>query len=87
MSYHSNTTGVTGGAETTYASGAPALTTDFSGVRVTRSLVLCVTFLEMIIAFPFVVFFSFGDCLVCLSIYEFRLTFVFFKLFIVTKVS
>jgi hypothetical protein len=37
-----NTTGVTNGAGTDYPSGAPQFTPVFSGVRVTRSLVLYV---------------------------------------------
>jgi hypothetical protein len=45
----------------------------FSGVRVTRSLVLCVCFVDLCLSFcPF----SFGHCVVCLStIYRFRLPF------------
>ena len=48
----------------------------FSGVRVTRSLVLCVCFVDLCLSFcPF----SFGHCVVCLStIYRFRLPFNLF---------
>jgi hypothetical protein len=41
-----NTTGATSGAGTAYPSGAPALTPVFSGVRVTRILVLYVYFVD-----------------------------------------
>jgi hypothetical protein len=42
----------------------------FTGVRVTRSLVLCVCFLDRCLSsWPF----SFGHCVVCLSIYGFWL--------------
>jgi hypothetical protein len=42
-----NTTGATSGAGTTNPSGAPELTTGFFyGFRVTRSLVLCVCFVD-----------------------------------------
>ena len=36
----------------------------FSGVRVTRSIVLCVCFVDVVCPF---VFFSLGDCVVCFS--------------------
>ena len=47
MAYHlvcsyTNTTGNTSGAGTAYPSGAPEFNPGFSGVRVTRSLALCV---------------------------------------------
>ena len=61
-------TGATSGARTTYPPGAPELTPGFSGVRVTRSLVLCVCFVDPCLSFcPF----SFGHCVVCSSIYGF----------------
>jgi hypothetical protein len=41
-----NTTGATSGAGTAYPSGAPEFTPVFSGVRVTRSLVSCVCFVD-----------------------------------------
>ena len=45
-------------------SGAPEFTSVFSGVRVTRSLVLCVCFVNRCLSFgPF----SFGHCVVCSS--------------------
>ena len=56
MTYHLvchyiNTTGATSGARTTYPSGAPEFTPVFSGVRVTRSLVLCVCFVDRCLSF------------------------------------
>jgi hypothetical protein len=46
----------------------------FSGIRITRSLVLCVCFVDSCLSFcPF----SFGHCFVCPSDYPFAL----FKLF------
>ena len=48
----------------------------FSGVRVTRSLVLCVCFVDLCLSFCT---FSFGHCFVCSSIYGF---FGIFKLFL-----
>ena len=50
----------TNGAGTAYPSGAHEFTPDFSGVRVTRSLVLCACFVD-------VCTFSFGHCVVCPS--------------------
>ena len=44
------------------------LTPVFSGVRVTRSLVLYVCFVDRCLSFYY---FSFGQCVVCPSIYEF----------------
>jgi hypothetical protein len=38
--------GATSGTGTAYPSGAPEFTPVFSGVRVTRSLVLCVCFVD-----------------------------------------
>jgi hypothetical protein len=57
------------GAGTAYPSRAPEFIPDFSGVRVIRSLVLCVMFGDRSLSFcPF----SFGHCVVCSSsIYEF----------------
>jgi len=46
-----NTTGVTSGARTADPSGAPEFTPVFSGVRVTRSLVLCVCFVDLCLSF------------------------------------
>jgi hypothetical protein len=52
-----NTTGATSGAGTAYPSGAQEFTPVFSGIRVTRSLVLCVCFMDCCLSFsPF----SFG---------------------------
>jgi hypothetical protein len=46
-----NTTGVTSGEGTAYPFGAPMFTSGFSGVRVTRSLVLCVCFVDRYLSF------------------------------------
>ena len=63
----------TSGAGTAYPSG-------FSGVRVTRSLFLYVSFVDRYLSFCT---FSFGHCVVCSSsIYGFSLPFGVFKLFI-----
>ena len=58
------TTSATSGAGTSYPSGAPEFTPVFSGVRVTRSLVLCVCFVDRCLSFCT---FSFGHCVVCSS--------------------
>jgi hypothetical protein len=60
MTYHRlcNTTGVTSGAGIAYPSGAPDFTPVF---RVTRSLVLCVCFVDRCLCFCT---FSFGHCVV-----------------------
>ena len=65
----SNTMGATSGAGIAHFSGAPEFTQVFSGVRVTRSLILCVCFVDRCLSFcPF----SFGHCVVCpSSIYGF----------------
>ena len=75
-----NTTGTTSEAGTAtlpeYLSS-----TRFSGVRVTRYLVLCVCFVDRCMSFCA---FSFGHCVVCpSSIYGFRLPLCIFKLFFV----
>jgi len=57
-----NTTGVTSGAGIAYPSGAPEFTSMFSGVRVTRSLVLCVKVLRSLFV-PLSIFFSSLCCL------------------------
>jgi hypothetical protein len=58
----------TSGAGTSYPSGAPEFTPGFSGVRVTRALVLCVCFVDRCLSFcPF----SFGRWVVCPSIHGF----------------
>ena len=69
VSYHLvciyiNTTGVTSGAGTAYPSGAHEFTPGFSGVRVTRALVLCVCFVDCCLSFNT---FSFGHFIVCSS--------------------
>jgi hypothetical protein len=48
--------GVTSGAGTAYLSGVPEFTSGFSGVRVTRSLVLYVCFVDRCLSFKFVLF-------------------------------
>ena len=53
-----NTTGATSGGETTNPSEALEFTPVFSGVRVTRSLVLCVSFVDRFVLWSF----SFGHC-------------------------
>jgi hypothetical protein len=65
-----NTTGATSGTGTAYPSGAPEFTPVFSGVRVTRSLVFCVCFVDRCLSFCA---FSFGHCVVCSSMYGFWL--------------
>jgi hypothetical protein len=64
-----NTTGATSGAGTAYPSGAPEFISVFSGVvRVNRSFVLCVCFVDRCLSFCT---FSLGHCVVCSSIYRF----------------
>jgi hypothetical protein len=66
-----NTTGATSGAGTAYPSGASDFTSGFSGVRVTRSLVLYECFIGRCLSFCT---FSFGHCVACSSsIYGFWL--------------
>jgi hypothetical protein len=66
-----NTTAATSRAGSTYPSGAPEFTLVFNGVCVTRSVVLCVCFVDRCLSFCT---FSFGHCVVCSSsIYEFWL--------------
>jgi len=57
-------------AGTAYPSGAPVFTPCFSGVRVIRSLVLCVCFLDRCFSFCT---FSVDHCVVCSSIYGYWL--------------
>jgi hypothetical protein len=57
-------TNATHGAGAAYPSGAPEFTPGFNGVRVTRSLVLYVCFVDRCLSIcPF----SFGHCVVCSS--------------------
>ena len=65
----SNTTGATSGAGTAYTSRAPEFTTVFSGVRVSRSLVLCV----MVCRSLFVLLYFFIWSLGCLSFFDLRI--------------
>ena len=71
MTYHPiNTKGVTSEAGTETLPVHPNLPPVFSGVRVTRSLVLCVCFIDRCLSFsPF----SFDHCVVCPSFYGFWL--------------
>jgi hypothetical protein len=64
-------TGATSGAGTEYTPGVHEFIPGFSGVCVTRSLVLCVCFVDPCLSFcPF----SFDHCVVCFSsTYGFRL--------------
>jgi hypothetical protein len=65
------TTGTISGAGMAYPSGPPEFTPIFSGVRVTRSLALCVYFVDHFLSFYT---FSVGHCVVCpSSIYGFWL--------------
>jgi hypothetical protein len=68
-----NTTGATGGAGATYPSGAPVFTPILRGVRVARSLVVCVMFCRSLF-----VLFSFRHCIVCPS--SWYLQFLIFSL-------
>jgi hypothetical protein len=79
------TTGVTSGAGTTYPSGAPEFTPVFSGVHVTRSLVLYVYFVDRCLSFCT---FSFGHCVVCSSsIYGFWLPLWYLRPLLVVDIS
>ena len=74
MTYHRvcdwiNTTGATGGTRTAYPSGAPEFTPCFSGVRVTRSLVLYVCFVDRCLSFLY----SFFWQLCCLFFFDIRI--------------
>ena len=74
----SSTAGAISGAGTSYASGAPAFTPVFSGVRVARSLVLCAVFCRSLF-----VLLSFFFC--SLFFYDLRILitpFGYFKLFL-----
>jgi len=71
-----NTTGVTSGEGKAYPFGAPVFTSCFSRVRVTRSLVLCVCFVDRCLSFsPF----SFGHYVVSSSIYGFWLPLLYLQ--------
>ena len=59
------TTGATSGARTAYLYGAPVFTPSFSGVRVARSLVLCVCFVDRCLS---ICTFSFDHRIFCPSI-------------------
>jgi hypothetical protein len=71
-------------AGTAYPSGAHVFTPVFNGVRCTRSLVLCVCFVDRCLSFCT---FSFGHCVVCSSYLRILITdsdysFGIFKLFL-----
>jgi hypothetical protein len=65
-------------------SGAPEFTPVLSGVRVTRSLVLYVCFVDRCVSFWF---FSFGHCVVCSSIYGFWLPSCYLQTILILKHS
>ena len=64
-----NTTGVTTGAATVNYSVAPEFTPGFSGVRVTRSLFICVCFVDRCLSF-------FVWPLCCLSFFDLRIPYI-----------
>ena len=63
-----NTTGANSGTGTAYHSGAPEFNPGFNGVRVIRSLVLCVCFVDRCLSF---VYFLWPFC--CLSRLDLRI--------------
>ena len=79
LCYH--TTGRTSGAGTVYPSGAPEFTPVFSGVRVTRSLVVCVCVLKIVVC-PFVLFLLDIVLSVLLRLMDSDYPFGIFKLFL-----
>jgi hypothetical protein len=86
MTYHGSfnqidTAGATSGAGTVYLSGAPEVTPGFSGVRVFRSLVLCVCFVDRCLFFCI---FSSAIVLSGLQYTDSDYTFGIFKLFLKT---
>ena len=69
MTYHRicsyiNTTGATSGTGTAYPSGTSEFTPGFIGVHVTRSIALCIIFVDRCLFFCTL---SFGHCVVCSS--------------------
>jgi len=64
-----NTTGATNGAATAYISGTPEFSLVFSGVRVTRSLILCVMFCRSLFALLY--FFFWPLC--CLFFFDLQI--------------
>jgi len=50
--------GVTSGAGTAYHSGAPEFTSRFSGINVTRSLALCICFVDRCLSLFFAIVLS-----------------------------
>ena len=77
--------GATSGAGTTYPSGAPEFTPVFSGVRVTRFLILCVWFVDRCLSFCT---FSSGHCVVCSSsIYGFWLPLWYYQTLLNTSTT
>ena len=79
MTYHRvcnqiNTTGATSGAETAYPSGIPDFLQCFSGVRVARSLVVCVCF-QIVVCHLVLFHLAIVSRVVCTSsIYRIRLS-------------
>ena len=74
MTYHwgynqINTTGITSGAGTAYPSGALEFTAVFDGVRVTRSLVVCICFVDRCLSLCPLSFWP----LCCLFFFELRI--------------
>jgi len=77
--------GATSGAGTAYPFGAHEFTPGFSGIRVTRSLVLYVCFVNRCLFFCT---FSFGHCVVCSSpMYGFWLPLWYLQTLLITHQS
>ena len=72
VSFSSNKTGVTSGAVTTYFSELPEFTLGFAGVHVAQFLVFYVVFCRLLLYF--------SHCVVCSSLYVFRLPLWYFQL-------
>jgi hypothetical protein len=81
--YWSSTKGATSGAGTAHPSGIPEFTPVFSGVRITRYLVLSECFADRCLSFcPF----SFDHCVVCSSsIYVFWLLLWYLQTLLLAK--
>jgi hypothetical protein len=72
------------GTGNAHPSGTPEFTPVFSRVRVTRSLVLCVCFVDRCFSFcPF----YFGHCVVCPSIYRFWLPLWYLQTLLPTNIN
>ena len=80
--HKSLTNGATSGAGTAYPSKAPELDPVFSGIRVTRFLVLCECFVDRCLFFCT---FSFNHCVACSSsIYGFLLPLWYLQTLLIT---